>query len=201
MKVGAEDRNKLIVAIVLMALAVLSVGYWFMNMGGSPSSAASAAAPVVPIAMPKQRTNARVRVGAKKVALARSLDPSLRYDWLRISEDTKYSGSGRNIFRAQAEIPTPQGSGVTDKPKGPEVAAGPPPPPPPPPINLKFFGFASKPGELKKVFLSQGEDVFIAHEGDIVDRRYKVMRISPIAVEIEDVLNNNRQSVPLTQNQ
>src|SRR5438034_339004 len=42
-------------------------------------------------------------------------------------------------------------------------------------------------------------DVLIAAEGDIVDRRYKVLRISPMAVEVEDVLNNNRQSIPLTQ--
>ena len=199
MKVGAEDRNKLIIAIVLMVVAVLCVGYWFMSMGESPSAAASAAAPVVPA--PKRRGSTRIKTGAKKIAPVRSLDPSLRYDWLRVSEDTKYSGTGRNIFRAQAEIPEPMSSGNTDKPKMPDVPAGPVVPPPPPPINLKFFGFASKPGELKKVFLSQGEDVFIAHEGDIVDRRYKVMRISPIAVEIEDVLNNNRQSVPLTQNQ
>jgi hypothetical protein len=65
---------------------------------------------------------------------------------------------------------------------------------------LKFYGFAiSKPGEAKRIFLSQGEDVFIAKEGDIVDRRYKVIRISPNAVEILDVLSNNRQSIPLTQ--
>jgi hypothetical protein len=75
----------------------------------------------------------------------------------------------------------------------------PPPVPPPPPINLKFFGFANRPGETKKVFLSQGEDVFIAAEGDIVDRRYRVLHISPTAVDVEDVLNNNRQSLPLTQ--
>ena len=78
------------------------------------------------------------------------------------------------------------------------LAELPPPPPPPPPINLKFFGFASKPGEPKKIFLSEGEDVFIASEGDVVDRHYKVLHISPAAVEIEDVLNNNRQSIPLT---
>jgi len=35
--------------------------------------------------------------------------------------------------------------------------------------------------------------------GDIVDRRYRVLRISPTAVDVEDVLNNNRQSLPLTQ--
>jgi len=38
-----------------------------------------------------------------------------------------------------------------------------------------------------------------AKRGDIVDRRYKVVRISPNAVEILDVLSNNRQSIPLTQ--
>jgi len=32
-----------------------------------------------------------------------------------------------------------------------------------------------------------------------VDRRYRVLRISPAAVDIEDVINNNRQSIPLTQ--
>ncbi len=65
--------------------------------------------------------------------------------------------------------------------------------------NFKFFGFANEPGETKKVFLSQGEDIFIAGEGEIVDRRYRVLRISPNAVEMEDVINSNRQSIPLTQ--
>lgn len=79
------------------------------------------------------------------------------------------------------------------------VIKGPPPPPPLPPINLKFFGFASKPGEPKKIFLSQNEDVFIAAEGDIVNRRYRVLHIAPNSVEIEDVISSNRQSIPLTQ--
>jgi hypothetical protein len=200
MKVGSEERNKLIVAIVLMVLAVLSVGYLVTKLNGSPSSAASAAVPAPAAAAPKRKNAARSRTSNKKVAPVRSLDPSLRYDWLKASEDTKYRGTGRNIFRAQADIPAPIARPNTDKPKD----AGPPPPVlplPPPPINLKFFGFASKPGELKKVFLKQDEDVFIAHEGDIVDRRYRLVRISPMAVEIEDVLNNNRQSIPLTQNQ
>jgi hypothetical protein len=200
MKVGSEERNKLIVAIVLMVLAVLSVGYLVTKLSGSPSSAASAVVPAPAAATPARKNAARSRTSNKKVAPVRSLDPSLRYDWLKASEDTKYRGTGRNIFRAQADIPAPIARPNTDKPK----ETGPPAPvlpPPPPPINLKFFGFASKPGELKKVFLKQDEDVFIAHEGDIVDRRYKLVRISPMAVEIEDVLNNNRQSIPLTQNQ
>jgi hypothetical protein len=70
----------------------------------------------------------------------------------------------------------------------------------PPPIPLKFFGFANQPGEPKKVFLSKGEDVFIAGEGEIVDRRYKVVRISPTSVEVQDVVGSGPpQSLPLTQ--
>src|SRR5271156_6337016 len=126
------------------------------------------------------------------------LDPTLDLKLLSQSEDIKYAGNGRNIFVAGslAVIPKPRGpAGVMD----PKVAYVPPPIPGPPPITLKFFGFANRPGETKKVFLVQGEDIFIASEGDIVDRRYRVLHITPTAVDVEDVLNNNRQSLPLTQ--
>lgn len=194
MKVGAENRSKLIAAIALSALAVVLVVRFLAPSKGAPGTPAQAAG----IAKPAPAARAARQVaGRKKVdTTPRSLDPSLRYDWLKASEDTKYEGTGRNIFLAQAEIPKPEGPGVTDKNGAPSAPTG---LPPPPPITLKFFGFASKPGEPKKVFLSEGEDVFIAAEGDIVDRRYRVLRIGPSSVEVEDVLNNNRQSIPLTQ--
>jgi len=126
------------------------------------------------------------------------LDPTLDLKLLSQSEEIKYAGNGRNIFVAGsvAVIEKPKGNGTDTQAGG---LRQPPPVPPPPPITLKFFGFANRPGETKKVFLSQGEDVFIAAEGDIVDRRYRVLHISPTAVDVEDVINNNRQSLPLTQ--
>ncbi len=36
--------------------------------------------------------------------------------------------------------------------------------------------------------------MFIAGEGDIVDRRYRILHITPVSVEVEDVLNNNKQT-------
>jgi len=196
-KLGAENRTKLIVAVVLM---VIAAAVFLLNSGGSPPKAAAPASTPVPLATSRPSAASRpatARSRGKKVSAApRSLDPTLRYDWLKGSEDTKYEGTGRNIFMTQAEIPTPITKPQTDEEK--EAQNQPPPPPPPPPINLKFFGFASKPGESKKIFLSEGEDVFIAAEGDVVNRHYKVLRISPTSVEIEDVLNNNRQSIPLT---
>ena len=128
------------------------------------------------------------------------LDPTLDLKLLSQSEEIKYAGNGRNIFVAGsvAVIEKPKGTGATDKTESATLHM-PPPVPPPPPITLKFFGFANRPGETKKVFLVQGEDIFIASEGDIVDRRYRVLHISPTTVDVEDVLNNNRQSLPLTQ--
>ena len=190
MKLGVENRKEVIAltALGVLALGLLAHAFW-------PSPAAPAPAP--PTASNSTRVNFRRTNSGKLVkATEPRLDPTLDLNALRQSEQTKYAGNGRNIFVAGSQpLPTPVKPGVTDK----TAAYTPPVIAPPPPINLKFFGFASKPGEPKKIFLSQGEDIFIAGEGDIVDRRYRVLRISPAAVDIEDVINNNRQSIPLTQ--
>jgi hypothetical protein len=194
LKLGAENRTQLIALSVLGLLALVLVGRIVFGVG-DPTPTVSTPIAVDATAIPS-RPASRVRLKGKRAPEApHSIDPSLRYEWLKASEETKYEGNGRNIFMLQAEIPTPVAA-VTPEASKP---TGPPPPPPPPPITLKFYGFASKVGEPKRVFLSQGEDLFIASEGEIVNRRYKVLHITPVSVEIEDVLNNNRQSIPLTQ--
>jgi len=194
MKLGFEQRNKTIGSLLLLALAL----FLMVRMLRSASAQRAAAAPATQAqseAARAGRGRLRPARGAAPIAVPISpLDPTLRLDLLRSSEQTSYQGSGRNIFKTQqelAEIPQPVKSAST------EPAPG--PPQPPPPINLKFYGFASGPGEPKKVFLSQGEDIFIAGEGDIVDRRYKILRIGPNSIEVEDVLNNHRQTIFLTQ--
>jgi len=195
MKLGAENRTKVIVLAVLVVLAVISMAYMFSSLNSRPASVAAAPASQGSAVVPPPVRRIPTR-GPAIAAVSNSLDPELRLKLLESSEGTKYEGTGRNIFVPGMEpIPTPQGSGLTKKPE-PQL---PPPPPPPPPINLKFFGFASHTGEPKRIFLAQGDEVFIGAEGDIVDRRYKIVRINPASVEIEDVLNNNRQTIPLTQ--
>ena len=202
MKLGTESRNKTIAAAALGVLAVFAVIYLVSSTwspGSAPSSTAVAAAPTsIPAPSPAVP---RGTIRGKKTASPDSLDPTLRLDLLASSEQVHYAGSGRNIFMSQ---PDP----VIEKPLATGAAGGdvtpppyvPPTPPPPPPINLKFYGFASQPGEPKRVFLSQGEDVFIAGEGDIVNRRYKVVRITNSAVEVQDLLSSGPpQTIPLTQ--
>lgn len=175
MKVGTSSPLKLTFTIVFFLAALFYAGRRFIFTGESGGTA--------------------TRVPGVKAQKNNPLDPALRTNLLKGSEDTKYEGRGRNIFRAEAEPPKELPKPTT------QVMTNPQPqgPPPPPPINLKFFGFASRPGQPKKIFLAQGEDIFVAGEGDIVNRRYKVLHINPNSVEIEDVLSNNRQSIPLVQ--
>jgi hypothetical protein len=205
-KVGAENRTKLIAAVVTGALALVLLVTRFSAFFSEGSSGATTSASTRlpnPADLSNQpartglRSNSRTRTAGKKASGPASLDPTLHLDLLKSSEQTKYAGTGRNIFRVFVEPPKPVAPVVTNT----QVANNtPPPPPPPPPSNLRFYGFAtSRPDGAKRIFLTKNEDVFIASEGDIVDRRYKVVRISPSAVEILDVLSNNKESIPLSQ--
>ena len=198
MKLGAENKNTVAWALGLGVLAIVVVSYEVVPFFTGPDVTPVSASP--PVSLASRAAVPHGKVSHKKVH-AESLDPTLHLQLLASSEQTKYEGSGRNIFVAHAEdvvIPKAIGPGHTDVDKKPDWT--PPPPPPVQPIPLKFFGFASRPGEPKKIFLSKDQDVFIAGEGEIVDRRYKVVRISPNSVEIQDLVGSGpAQNIPLTQ--
>jgi hypothetical protein len=200
-QLGLESKKKTIWAAVLGGLALVAVVYQFLPMfmgsPAAPDTSAQAASPS-PLA-PHPAGHLTGKKGKKP--RPENLDPTLRLDLLAASEQTQYEGNGRNIFISQAEpveIPKPIVPISPDQESADAYKT--PTPPPPAPIPLKFFGFASKPGEPKKIFLSQGEDVWVAGEGEIVNRRYKVVRITPNSVEMQDVVNSGpSQTIPLTQ--
>jgi hypothetical protein len=199
-QLGFENKKKAMWAAALGVVAILALAYEVLPFFGGSSTPASNAEAAAPTLTRTPASRAKAKPG-KKVKEA-SLDPTLRLDLLAATERTEYQGNGRNIFVSQAEeIPMPIASGRMDHQK----AAEPPPyvtptPAQPTPIPLKFYGFASSPGEPKKIFLKLNEDVFVAGEGEIVDRRYKVIRITNTSVEIQDVVNSGPpQNIPLTQ--
>jgi len=183
-KIGAENKKEVRWMIALVIVAVLVGIYNFRDL------MTSSAAP------PSASTAATTTQKKGPPIVDSTLDPRLRLDLLAASQNRKYE-AGRNIFTMQ-EIKIDQPIAKVRQPMGPDPEPTPPPPPPPPPINLKFYGFASKPGEPKKIFLADEGEVFVARQGDIVERKYKVVQINNTSVIIEDVLNNNRQPIPLT---
>jgi hypothetical protein len=121
-------------------------------------------------------------------------------DAMLVTESLVYSGGGRNIFSASSEpVDIPKPIAAVRKVKAPPPGPPPPPPgpPPPPPIDLKFFGTATAADGKRRAFLLHGEDVFLASDGDIVQRKYRVVTVSANSVVVEDMANNNKQTLPL----
>ncbi len=143
-------------------------------------------------------------VAAQRVAsTSSSLDPTLDQSAMLRTESLVYTGTGRNIFSLIYTPPVviPTTAPKVRGPQGPVITVAPPPPVPCPPncapIPLKFFGTAVRNGE-RQAFLLSGEDVYLASQGDIVARRFKVGAISANGVQVEDLTNHFTQTLPMT---
>src|SRR5882757_5668456 len=108
-----------------------------------PSSAAPAAAGLQSTSTNAAKPALRRTASGKFVKVSEPrLDPTLDLDLLRQTEQIKYAGNARNIFMpGSLPIEAVKKNPALDHP-APAVQTT----PPSPPINLKFFGFANKPG-------------------------------------------------------
>lgn len=205
LKVGTEDKKKVYLASGLGAvMLILLVRFLWQTFGPSPT-APPAPPPVVTVTRPaptvgetpQESTASGFAHQASKVSGLASLDPTLHPEIMRQAESLEYTGRGRNIFSqfsAPPDIPKPIAP-IRQA----HVDTGPPPPPPPPTINLGFYGYAAEKTGQKQVFLLHGDDIFIASEGDVVDRRYRVVKIGATSVQVEDIPYHNTQTLPLRQ--
>jgi hypothetical protein len=200
-RLGTEDKKKRLIAMISVSLALTLIAHTVWKLASGPSSApppaATEAAAPIP-ASTANRVSGETGKPAQHLESATALDPTLHPERMAMAENTKYTGTSRNIFSKDSLPPVPIGAIeapiASARTTGPAPIAG---PPPPPPIDLKFYGFAKEQNGHKLVFLMHGEDVFIAGPGDIVDGRYKVIQINDNSVVIEDLAYTNQQTLPL----
>jgi hypothetical protein len=110
----------------------------------------------------------------------------------------------RNLFRFEAKAPPPPPSRAVTAPpsptgavpSGPVVPTG---PPPPPPIPLKFIGVINATTQAGRIaILADGRGgVFQGREGDIIEGRYRLLRIGPDNVELAYTDGRGRQLIRL----
>jgi hypothetical protein len=186
-----QKKGGLIAAFVLLAAGIL---YYELH-DDSPAPPA----PVVVSSAVKSAPSSAA--AAKKLGTTSGqLDPTLRMEPMLVTESLVYSGSGRNIFSANSapvELPKPIAPVRTGALQRPGMASIPSGPPPPPPIDLKFFGTDTSANGVRTAFLLHDDDVFLASNGDIVQRRYKVLSVAANSILVEDMSNNHRQTLPL----
>jgi hypothetical protein len=206
--VGAESKPKLYAAIglgaLLVILAVIQVPKFFGTSSPAPTAppppvVTRSAAPPADVPSAGSSTATPYPHEALQLPSSSALDPTLHPELMAQAEETTYKANGRNIFSPDSAAPEQV---HIEKPKNfrPSIPEPPPGPPPPPAIDLKFYGYSSVNGGNRQIFLLHGDDIFLAHEGDVVDRRYRVVSIRPFSVEIEDIPYHNTQSLPLSQN-
>lgn len=165
----AEQRRQLLLLglLVLVALVV-----WYSTSSGG--AATEAPAPTSnPAVTPQPVPPAGGRGGRAGGGLP---EPVRLADLEPVPEQTAAS---RNPFGFGSRPPPPP-------PPAPPRADPPPPPPPPrppvpslPAIPVKFLGFVEDPARPGKVVaLSVNGNVMVAREGDLVDGRYRLLKVS-----------------------
>lgn len=141
-------------------------------------------------------------------------DPTLRLELLaRLQQLPPSAAGGRSLFAFSDAPPVATTKDTTiklDKSKkdggkkdGTDIAKAEPPPPPPvsrpaeepppPAIPLKFYGFVHGQGGKRAFFRLGEEEIFMASEGQMVQGRYKIVRIGLSSAMVEDTQHKNNQ--------
>ena len=198
----ATERTRQLVLVALVAvLAVVLYRLWpSTSAAPAPASnrnggtaAAPASRPSGSAAQAAKGTTAQNGISAPDVHLE-----ALDSEWPKPGE------AERNLFRFKPKAPPPPPP-APPRPTQPAVPvnpvpSGPPPPPPVPPITLKFIGIIESPSSSRKIaVLSDGRNPpFQGVEGDIIEGRYRILKIGVESVEIAYADGRGRQTIRLT---
>ena len=224
MKLGAE-RNKIIVLAV--ASTVFVYVQFFTGEETAPtrrrpaaatSSSASERAPRQrrASAPPRQVRGQRFRptfhrADSDEALDPMTVDPTLQTDLLAKVRSVEFEGIERNLFRfgqrkklvaspsaeeirqSQERLKKLQAQKLKPVKKKPVARK-----PAAPPIDWKYYGFAnSRRDTRKRAFLLDGEEIFVATEGDVFKERYRIVRIGINSIVIEDMQFKEEQKLPL----
>jgi hypothetical protein len=212
---------------IVGALLVVAVLVYYFNSQGEDRPTPTASAPAAEVNAPhaqaatasavsrsaamRRTENARssARVGLKLVPIDGSrgdVDPTLRLQLLDRVRNVSPVAGLRNIFEGPGQampVNLPPIPKIAKMPPKPLVDTAPPPPPAPPPfsIPLKYYGFAKPSGKAadgnRGLFLD-GDNILMGGEGDVLERRYLIVALTPNSARLEDTQMKQGQDVPVT---
>ena len=203
-----KKQLKLLGALLVLLLLVL---YWTWGGGSSPASSASGGMPaawsglesfVLKTGKPGDRRTGR-EIPADQI------NSSIHFEKLGQMEKIQPS-LARNMFAFHT--PPPSGKPSRERPGAPkpaDPAGGRGRPfvpgrtssatgPKAADIPLKFYGFRKDPqGKQRQAFFADGDDLYLAWEGDVVANRYRIHRITDTTAEVEEVASRTRKRLNL----
>jgi hypothetical protein len=187
--------SKTVKQLAVLAVLLATLGAVVMFLGGD--TPAGTAPP--PSNRVSGTTGTRQKPGADQVPVT-----DIQLEALKAPRDDAPVPE-RNLFRfeVKAPPPAPPRPPVVAQPPRPMVPTTPPVPPgppPPPPIPLRFIGVLNAPTQAGRVaILSDGRGAtLMGREGDIIEGRYRLLRIAPDTIEMAYTDGRGRQVIRLS---
>ena len=181
----AAERRRLNVLLgvlaVVMAIAVYQ--YW---PSSSPAGAPAA-------------TGARSQTGRGAAASTSVEAPDVHLDALSTERPKPGTAGQRDLFRFKPKAPPP----APETPRN-AIAQAPPPaapqgPPPLPPIAMRFIGLVEATDPPQKIaILTDGRGLYQGKEGDIIEGRYRILRIGVESIDVAYLDGRGRQTIRLS---
>jgi hypothetical protein len=200
LRLGTENKKQVYILAALFVVIAAIGGKEIYSTFTGPSAPSQ---PLPEQSATSSAAGAEMPAGPEAQELSDSdIDPRLHFGKLAQSEDVVYTGTGRNIFSASSapvSIPTPLASARPGAPVVQTAAAQAPGVPQPPSISLQYFGYSeAEDNRSFEAFFVDGDNIFVAKTGEIVDHRYKVVSIRPASAEVTDLAYNHTQDLPVT---
>jgi hypothetical protein len=185
---GANNKKRVMVLSVL-GLAAANLLYIDLSSSCAPRSPAYSPRNTQALATP---VDALERRGGSK----------LRIDLLATLQAVEVTGHRRDLFQfAAVEVKEVVRQTMRELQIVPNTTTQPSPTPDmqqPTPIPFRFYGYTSMLKQWRKrAFFLEGDAIYIAAEGDIINGRYKVISVGLNSAVVEDTSTRSQQALPL----
>jgi hypothetical protein len=64
-------------------------------------------------------------------------------------------------------------------------------------ISLRAIGYNERIGVGPEAFLVDSDEVYVVHDGDVVSRRYKILKITSLMVQVKDGVSGEEAQLPI----
>ncbi|MBM3801876.1 MAG: hypothetical protein FJW26_06110 [Acidimicrobiia bacterium] len=211
MTLTKQQRQSVILSGLLAVLA-FTLYNWYAGSAGSPGTASVAVSSssqerALDLKDLYLKKNPRKSAVKKEISF-RDIDPSIHLEKLE-EFDPGSPLNTRNMFSVEVARernmaagsvrpgsgPGPSGAGV---PGSQATPLSRPAATPMVIINLKFFGTKTDVRhKSRQGFFADGDEVYLASEGELVANRYRILRIGDTSAEIEELSSKTRRQISL----
>jgi hypothetical protein len=186
---AGPERTRLTVLLALLVIA--GVGWYYMSDSQPPAAVATAPGRTGTQSPPVPRDTAAAKAAPRQAAKPTAPEALKLAELEKVPDEPE---AGRNPFRFGAK-PAPPPPAYVPPPMPPPVQIA-PPPPPPPQVPLKLTGVMDDPYGKKRAYLLDATGaMFQAVDGDVIDGRYRLVRVERTSAVVEFLDGTGRKTI------